>query len=98
MANQNRRSKDYRACEAQLPEPIRQLAQKIFQLFEQNPGHPSLDLKELYDTKKGRHKKGSFRVKVSHQYRAIFFQDKGINVWYWVGTKNDFKNFTGVQG
>lgn len=28
------------------------------------------------------------------QYRAIFVDIAGINVWYWTGTHAEYKNFT----
>ena len=39
---------------------------------------------------------GSFSVSVTMNYRAIFFLDGPVNVWYWIGTHADYDRFTGA--
>jgi hypothetical protein len=79
---------------AALPSEVQKLARDAYKLFVQNPAHPSLRHHGLDDTKKGRHKVGSFSVSITMQYRAIYVIDNGVNVWYWIGTHAQYKTFT----
>lgn len=95
-----RRTKNCRASSwwplfESLPEKIRIIADEAFKLFERDPGHPSLCDHPLHDNKRGRHRNGSRAVYVTKQYRAIYVIDGDTNVWYWIGTHNDYENFTG---
>jgi hypothetical protein len=49
----------------------------------------------LEDNNKGRHRKTSFSVTITMQYRAIFVVDGEVNVWYWIGSHSDYNTFTG---
>jgi hypothetical protein len=51
----------------------------------------------LDDNDKGRHRKGSISVSITMKYRAIYVVEENVNVWYWIGTHNDFENFTGKK-
>jgi hypothetical protein len=44
---------------------------------------------------KGRHQAGSWSVAVTMKYRAIYVPVGGVNVWYWIGTHNDYESFIG---
>jgi len=60
-----------------------------------NPAHPGLRCHPLEDTAKGRHRKGSYSVTITMQYRAIYVVDGEANVWYWIGNHNDYERFIG---
>lgn len=91
----NKRTRNYREQLQKLPPHIRDLADAAFQLFRQNPRHPSLRLHNLSDTHTGKHRAGSRSVSITMQYRAIYVVDGDTNVWYWIGSHNDYENFTG---
>ncbi len=93
--NRNVRTAQFRAQYGRLPERIRALAVAAYAKFRQDPTHPSLRLHELEDMARGRHRRGSKSVSVSMQYRAIYVEDRGDNVWYWIGTHADYDAFTG---
>jgi hypothetical protein len=80
---------------AGLPPRIQEAARDAFRLFLQNPNAPALENHTLKDTKKGRHQKGSRAVSVTLRYRAIYVVDGPTNVWYWIGSHEDYNNFTG---
>jgi hypothetical protein len=80
-----------------VPLNIQKLAEAAFHQFRQDPSHPSLRHHSLEDNDKGRHKKGSVSVAITMKYRAIYFVDGETNVWYWIGTHNDYENFTGKK-
>jgi hypothetical protein len=82
---------------AKLSEPIQQLAASAFRVFRQNPDHPALRRHALKDNDKGRHRKGSFSVSITMQYRALYVIDGDVNVWYWIGTHNAYENFIGKK-
>lgn len=78
-----------------LPNRIQRLAEQAYALFLEDPSHPSLALHDLSDTKKGRHRNGSKAVSITKRYRAIFVVDGSTNVWYWIGSHQDYDTFTG---
>ena len=82
---------------AKLPERIQKLAKLAFHQFLTDPDHPALRRHELKDTKKGRHRKGTFSVSITKQYRALYVVDDDTNVWYWVGNHNDYENYSGKK-
>jgi hypothetical protein len=82
---------------ASLPPPIRRAAKGAYRMFLRDPAHPALRHHELDDNRRGRHRKNSFSVSITMQYRAIYTVDGGTNVWYWVGNHNDCENFTGKK-
>lgn len=81
----------------ELPKRAQSLAQGAYELFRTNSAHPSLGHHELKNTKKGRHRSGSCVVSVSFQYRALYIPDGNDNVWYWIGTHEDYNNFVGLK-
>jgi hypothetical protein len=80
---------------ALLPKQIQESALAAYDSFVENPDHPSLGHHELKKTKKGQHKTSSWAVSVTRRYRAIYLRDGNDNVWYWIGSHEDYNNFTG---
>jgi hypothetical protein len=91
----NVRTRDFRERFDRLDERIQRLAVAAFELFLHNPAHPSLHHHPLDDTRRGQHRPSSFAVSVTKQYRAIYVVDGETNVWYWIGSHNDYNTFTG---
>lgn len=91
----NVRTREFRYLYGELPVRIRALGLKTYELFLQNPQHPSLGLHALKNNSRGSHTDDSFAVSITMRYRAIFFADGNVNVWYWVGTHADYDRFTG---
>lgn len=96
------RTAQYRKLLEALPNHIRELADDAFKRFEKDPFHPSLENEDLYDSKKGRHRKGSRSVAISRRYRAIYVVDNGPDgadptqvCWYWCGSHESYNIFTG---
>ena len=59
--------------------------------------HSSLHNHPLDDTRQGRHRKNSRAVWITLRYRAIYVVDGETNVWYWIGSHEDYNIFTGAQ-
>jgi hypothetical protein len=94
-ASRNVRTRDFRALFAELPPPIQRAARAAFRAFLIDPAHPALRHHALGDSRRGHHRANSFSVSITMQYRAIYTVDSDVNVWYWVGTHNDYENFIG---
>jgi len=68
-------------CYGRLPEAIRSLADKNFELLKANPHHPSLQFKKI----------GEFRsARVSLSYRALATEVEDGLVWFWIGTHAEY--------
>jgi hypothetical protein len=91
----NRRTHEFRELFGRLPDHVQQLAVAAFELFLEDPSHPSLRHHPLGDNKKGQHRSGSFSVSINLRYRAIYVRDGDTDVWYWVGSHSDYNAFTG---
>jgi len=69
-----------------LPDDVRSLADKNFELLKANLRHPSLRLKRI----------GSLRsVRVGDHYRALGFDVPGGINWFWIGTHADYDTIIG---
>jgi hypothetical protein len=65
-----------------LPEAIQEQADKQYALFEANPHHPSLHLKEV----------GSYwSVRVSRGYRALARRRGNDLFWFWIGPHDEYE-------
>ncbi len=91
----NVRTAEFREQFDRLPERIRRLAVELFKRFVENPAYPALRHHVLSDNDKGMHRDGSCSVSITMRYRAIYVKDGGKNVWYWIGTHDDYDTFTG---
>ncbi len=65
-----------------LPNDVRELADKNFQLLQRNPRHPSLQFKKVGNI-------WSARVGLAH--RALAVEDGEDFMWVWIGTHDDYK-------
>ena len=80
----NHASRAFWESYAKLPASVRVLADKSFELFEQDPRHPSLQFKKV-----GRY----WSARISQGYRAVGIDvDDGI-LWIWIGSHRDYERF-----
>ncbi len=64
-----------------LPENVRAVADKNFQLLKDNPRHPSLQLKHV----------GRFwSARAGLRYRALAVDVEGGLLWFWIGSHADY--------
>lgn len=68
----------------QLPEDVRELADKNFDLLKSDPRHPSLRLKRVGKTKQ------LWSVRVGMHYRALGVEKPNGIVWFWVGPHAEY--------
>jgi len=91
----NVRTGNFKKLLAKLPPHIREAAEEAYRFFQQTPNHPILENHPLEDTKKGRHRNRSRAVSITRRYRAIYVTEGPTNVWYWIGSHEDYNNFVG---
>lgn len=68
-------------CYNSLPEEIRNLADKNFELLKADSKHPSLHFKKLGE---------DWSVRVGMDYRALAIEDEEGFIWYWIGTHAEY--------
>jgi len=73
-------------CYRQLPEEVRALADKKFELLRADPSHPSLHFKKV----------GRFRAaRVGLKYRTLAVEiDNGL-LWFWIGKHDEYERIIG---
>ncbi len=74
-------SPDFWSLYEQLPENIRRLADKNYELLKADPRHPSLQLKKV-----GRY----WSVRVGDGYRALAVEAADGLIWFWIGSHADY--------
>jgi hypothetical protein len=82
----HRASPRFWACYHALPEDVRCLADKCYQLWRDDPQHPSLHFKKV-----GR----LWSVRVGLHYRALAVEDGNNLVWFWIGTHAEYDQLLG---
>lgn len=71
-----------------LPETVRDLADRNYELLKRDPHHPSLHLKKI----------GRFwSVRVGLRYRALAVEQDGDLVWFWIGSHSDYDALIGSR-
>ncbi len=74
------------SCYERLPESVRRLADKNFELLKANPQHPSLHFKKV----------GGYRsVRVGLMYRALAVEVNDGLLWFWIGTHAEYDDLVG---
>ena len=64
-----------------LPEAVRKVADKNFELLKADPHHPSLRLKKI---------ERLWSVRVGARYRALGLDTSDGIVWFWIGSHADY--------
>ena len=79
-------SPDFWRLHEQLPEKVRRLADKNFEILKADPRHPSLRLKKV----------GRFwSARVGDSYRTLAVEAPDGLVWFWIGTHADYDRLIG---
>jgi plasmid maintenance system killer protein len=74
---------------AQLDPRIKRAARAAYQLFAENPEHPSLRFKKLQGYA------NVWSVRINDQYRAVGERTGDTIEWAWIGSHNDFDKMFG---
>jgi len=77
----------------ELPEDIRKLAEKNYQLWKENTKNPGLRFKQIHQTAP------VFSFRVGMRHRTVGTEtDDGKIVWFWVGSFETFEATIGAGG
>jgi len=68
---------------AELPAEVQDLAIEKYELFKQDPHHPSLGFKA-----KGR----VWTIDIGRSYRAIALRHENDLSWFWIGSHEDYNH------
>lgn len=74
----------FRRAFQQLPQPVQQQARAAYQLFRNDPAHPSLRFKPVHPSKP------IFSVRVGRDYRAIAVREGEKVIWFWIGSHAEY--------
>jgi len=75
-------TKRFWSCYQELPAGVRELADKNYRLWCDNPRHPSLQFKLLRDD--------LWSVRVGSHYRALAHVDGEEVMWVWIGHHSEY--------
>jgi mRNA-degrading endonuclease RelE of RelBE toxin-antitoxin system len=77
----HRATAEFKALKDELPDKVRKLADKNFEILKSDPRHPSLQLKKV-----GRY----WSVRVGEDYRAVGRKVEGGFSWFWIGVHDEY--------
>lgn len=75
----------FRAQFASVPEPVQRKIRAAYELWSENPQHPSLRFKKVHDTRP------IFSARVDLDWRAVGVLRGDTMVWFWVGPHRDYE-------
>ncbi|RPH51752.1 MAG: hypothetical protein EHM85_05615 [Desulfobacteraceae bacterium] len=84
----SKRTKAFKSLFNNLPDNIKESARKQYKVFLENQSHPSLRRKQVGSTRNNRFK--VYEVTICMGYRATYFRDEDVYVWFWIGTHDSF--------
>ena len=70
-----------------LDESIQSGAKKAFQLWVENPFHPSLHFEKINS------EKNIWSVRITRGYRAVGILNGDTVTWFWIGNHDDYERF-----
>jgi glycine cleavage system pyridoxal-binding protein P len=85
---QSKRTHQFKKLFEEMPEQIKKNAKKQFEAFSENPNHSSLRTKLIGSTRNNKFR--VYEVAIGMGYRATYFVDENVYVWFWVGTHGSF--------
>lgn len=77
--------KSYWKSYNELPKKIQRDADRKFDLWKQNPFHPSLNFKCVNT------EYNIWSVRVTMDYRALAIRNEKSVIWYWIGDHNKYE-------
>jgi mRNA-degrading endonuclease RelE of RelBE toxin-antitoxin system len=85
----SRTTERFRDALERLPAHVRRRARHAYQLFRDDPFHPSLQFKRVHPTLP------IFSARIGLGYRALATVDGDTVVWFWVGTHAHYDRLLG---
>ena len=72
-------TEDFRECFRKLPNEIKRVARKNYQIWKQDPSHPSLGFKRVHT------KQPIYSIRVGIGWRALGIRKDDAILWFWIG-------------
>jgi mRNA-degrading endonuclease RelE of RelBE toxin-antitoxin system len=76
----------FRKCFARLPEKVQSQTKRSFQLWQDDPRHPSINFKKIHNAKP------IFSARVGLSYRTLGVKEEETIIWFWIGSHEDYNN------
>ncbi len=80
----SRTTRRFRELFAALPVRVQRQAREAYRLFRENPAHPGLHFKQVYDDPP------AYSARVGICYRAVGVLDGGVVTRFWIGSHADY--------
>jgi len=77
---------DFWRCYNVLPKPVRELADRSFDLLKSAPNHPSLHFKKV---------RRYWAVRIGLRHRAVAVEAPDGLLWFWIGSHAEYDRFIG---
>jgi hypothetical protein len=77
-------TKVFRKRLRELPISVREQAAKAYQLWQEDPYHPSLQFKRVSQ------KQPIYSARISLNYRALGLLESDHIYWYWIGAHDEY--------
>jgi mRNA-degrading endonuclease RelE of RelBE toxin-antitoxin system len=78
---------------AKMPGHVQESLRRKQKFMSDNPRGPWPNVEQKYDSRRGRHRPGSYAARIASGYRAVFTRDGDAITWYWISTHSDYDNF-----
>ena len=70
---------------ARLPQHLQQRARQAYQLWQVNPGHPSLRFKRVDD------EEPIYSARIGEDYRVLGLLEGDTVIWFWLGAHDEYE-------
>lgn len=74
----------FRKAFANLPRHTQRKAREAYQLWQQNPYHPSLQFKQVHT------REAIYSVRIGIGWRAVGVKSEDTMVWFWIGSHAEY--------
>jgi hypothetical protein len=75
---------DFLDCFAKLPEVVKEQARRCYQMWRDNPAHPSLHFKRIHGHE------DLYSVRVGLGWRAMGLLEDNTISWFWIGSHAEY--------
>lgn len=80
---------DFLACFAKLPDTVKEQARRSYQMWRDNPAHPSLHFKRIHGHE------NIYSVRVGLGWRALGLLEGDTISWFWIGSHAEYDTIIG---
>jgi len=85
----SRTTASFRQAYDLLPQNIQRRARVAYQLYNDNPAHPSLRFRQVHATRP------IFSPRITLAYRAFGVRDGDEIIWFWIGNHDEYERLIG---